>query len=315
MQSFKFTKLSPKYPLQNEKSHTAVVSKEISFNNGKPTSPRTNEEVIAFHGYRHKLLRKPRIIDTQTRLIGEGGVNEYYNIKKYPFCSLFKFNQALQANILPKGISPTHPININIQNININNIHYYNRRTGIKKTKDTTSNKEQVSYFPILTAPNIDDSNKKIKQSKKVFKKIRLVDLDKLKTIKKNEEKEVMSAQHKKIILSNKKIDVVEDNNDSFLDELADILHNVEEKLAENKIEFDKIEVQSPLETEANLHMNINIEDINRVNSQRPQTSYGGLSARKKSMQNSLRQKSSKQTTERLLINLPNSQIIKILKE
>lgn len=38
----------------------------------------------------------------------------------------------------------------------------------------------------------------------------------------------------------------------------------------------------------------INYEHFQQVNSKRPQTSYGGISARQKSLQNSLRQKSSK---------------------
>ncbi len=38
----------------------------------------------------------------------------------------------------------------------------------------------------------------------------------------------------------------------------------------------------------------INFAQLQEVNSKRPQTSYGGISARQKSLQNSLRQRSSK---------------------
>jgi len=49
----------------------------------------------------------------------------------------------------------------------------------------------------------------------------------------------------------------------------------------------------------------INYEHFQQVNSKRPTTSYGGISARQKSLQNSLRQKSSRQDDkgEKNLIN------------
>lgn len=303
MQSYKYSKLSSKLSQRNEKSHTAGVSKEISLTNNKPSTPRTNEEVIAFHAHRHKILKKPKISDAQTNLFTEKNMN------KFTFCNLFKFNQAIESGFLPKGISLLHPTNINIQNININNIHYHSGSNALKQTKESImiKDKNDKHCFPIITpiqtstAPKIENiSNRNMQPSKGIAKKkIRLVDLDKLK-------KKPLKIEEK--ILSNKKIEVVEDNNDSFFDEVVDLLHNVEEKPKNKEIGLDNINVESPLMTEANTankNSNINIADICRVNAQRPQTSYGGLSERKKSIQNSLRQKSSKQTTERLVINLP----------
>ena len=95
-----------------------------------------------------------------------------------------------------------------------------------------------------------------------------------------------------------------EGNNDSFIDELTDILNNVQSS-KENKaekprsifLENDK-EKEDSLENKSDKSDNdnddkepdprINFEHINKINTARPLTSYGGLNTRKKNLQRAL---------------------------
>lgn len=111
--------------------------------------------------------------------------------------------------------------------------------------------------------------------------------------------KKTIEKDHKDNLTGNQKnrgktIEVQEDNNDSFLNEVVDLLKHVEKPSENNEKQDNKIE---PVKEEE-VDPRINFEKINELNKQRPLTSYGGLMARKKSLQNSLRQQSSKNKKE-----------------
>ena len=87
-----------------------------------------------------------------------------------------------------------------------------------------------------------------------------------------------------------------EENNDSFINELEDILTGVSNKGNKNE------EVKNAINAAGNAESNgddeqqqqvpdprINFEQINEVNKSRPQTSYGGLNARRKKLQIALK--------------------------
>ena len=171
------------------------------------------------------------------------------------------------------------PININVQNININNYHYY-KYPFLKKNIKTESDSE---IFPLITntCPNIENINNnvdnlnynkminnnnyiaqknnfsiKFNQNyfRKSFRRVRLVDLKKIKNHQ-NEKKNTINSERtenknleliknkketntnpiiikEKDNLENPNIEIIKGNedNDSFIDELTDLLINVDEK-------------------------------------------------------------------------------------
>ena len=128
--------------------------------------------------------------------------------------------------------------------------------------------------------------------NKNKIKRIKLVDLKKIK-LHSNEDKSIKSVNINCNNLNvnnidkkyqNKRIEVVEDNNDSFLDELVDLLRNVEVK---DNIANTEANSNHNLLNESNeqSEIKINCDLINNNNYMaRPQTSYGGLNDRKKKM-------------------------------
>ena len=88
------------------------------------------------------------------------------------------------------------------------------------------------------------------------------------------------------------KNNVCEENNDSFINELNDLLSNVkvnndsqphfQENIEENNKNNDSDDDDKEPDPR------INFEQINRVNKSRPQTSYGGINARRKNLQSAM---------------------------
>ena len=187
------------------------------------------------------------------------------------------------------NFSSQRPININIQNININNYNYYNQPILFKRRVNTAANDE---HFPIITMTSPNENIVTEAGNKNKIKRIKLVDLKKLK-IRSNENKSIKSVNINCNNLNvnnidkkyqNKRIEVVEDNNDSFLDELVDLLRNVEVK---DNIANTEANSNHNLLNESNeqSEIKINCDLINNNNYMaRPQTSYGGLNDRKKKM-------------------------------
>lgn len=87
-----------------------------------------------------------------------------------------------------------------------------------------------------------------------------------------------------------------EENNDSFINELEDILTGVSNKGSKNEEVKNAINATSNAENNGDDEQQqqvpdprINFEQINEVNKSRPQTSYGGLNARRKKLQIALK--------------------------
>ena len=85
-----------------------------------------------------------------------------------------------------------------------------------------------------------------------------------------------------------------EENNDSFINELEDILTGVNNKGNSNEevknANVNNANVEGHDEDEQQVpDPRINFEQINEVNKSRPQTSYGGLNARRKKLQIALK--------------------------
>ena len=146
------------------------------------------------------------------------------------------------------------PININIQNININNYNIYN---NVDKKLPIINDSKNFNSIETL--------------HKQKMKKIKVIDIQKIKSH--NSRPNTVDKIKEERVPTKNKIEVCEDNNDSFMDELADLLINV------NNTNKKDIEEDKP----------INIEQVNKFRAKRPETSYGGLYDRKKSLQTALK--------------------------
>ena len=127
------------------------------------------------------------------------------------------------------------------------------------------------------------------------FHKIKIVDMQKIKEKIKNKEIENELKKNKNItenkteINFNSRKNINSKPNDSFIDELTNLLINVnmnkklEEENKQNEENNDK-----SIENDKEPDPRINFERINKLNQSRPQTSYGGLNTRRKNLQNAL---------------------------
>ena len=93
------------------------------------------------------------------------------------------------------------------------------------------------------------------------------------------------------------------ENNDSFINELNDILSNVNGKNEENKNIDEVYKNDSSEDDDKEPDPRINFEQISRLNKSRPQTSYGGLNVRRKNLQSALNNR--KENNRPVTSNLP----------
>jgi hypothetical protein len=198
------------------------------------------------------------------------------------------------------------PINMNVQNINNNEINYNNDNNEnnnkdnqrklpkiinsidgkgrnpyyFNKTSGIIGFNKGISYNSLKDLSENNNNNNNNPQSK--FKRLKIIE-------KKN---------------SKEKKDLIEENNDSFIDELTDILNNVNNNKNKNInqqqiiLEDSKDNLNNSMNDEENKSEDdiepdprINFEHINQLNQKRPQTSYGGLNTRRKNLQTALQGK------------------------
>ena len=105
-----------------------------------------------------------------------------------------------------------------------------------------------------------------------------------------------------------------EENNDSFINELEDILTGVNNKGNANEevknANVNNANVEGHDEDEQQVpDPRINFEQINEVNKSRPQTSYGGLNARRKKLQIALKSAKYRTTSSNNNNNINNNNI------
>ena len=183
----------------------------------------------------------------------------HLKIIKKPLSSSNLHSKKFNIKKLIKKNQNKRPININIQNLNINNYNYYNGSQPmlIKRRINTA----EVNNFPMITKTcpndninrvNIFNSNNNIFEQKR--NRIKLINIKKINHIIHDSTKPHRTVDKK---YQTKKIDLVEDNNDSFIDELTDILKNVEVK---NKI--TSTEMNSELDLEQS-EIEINVDVVN----------------------------------------------------
>ena len=126
-------------------------------------------------------------------------------------------------------------------------------------------------------------------------------------------DKEKNDLKEKEKIIKNKeneeKNNLCEENNDSFINELNDLFSNVKSNndsqphLKENIDEINKNNDSDDDDKEPDPR--INFEQISRLNKSRPQTSYGGLNARRKNLQSAIQNVRNKNNNRPTTCNIP----------
>ena len=197
--------------------------------------------------------------------------------------------------------------NTNYKLTNINTINNYKPSTSLNDTFKYKLIKEQLLNIN-KNINKLQNNNKNEKEKKKLhFNKnyfnskaiihnnnnninLKILTNKRRENLEKNDNKfEIKGKEIKKILY--------EENNDSFINELNDLFLNVKEKNQEQINQNDKI-IESDDDKEPDPR--INFEEINKVNKSRPQTSYGGLNARRKNLENALKNKKNRPATSNL---------------
>ena len=192
---------------------------------------------------------------------------------------------------------PEKPIDINIQNININQINYY---------KNDNNNNENSNNDNQRKLPKIINNNEIKGRNPYYFNKTsgiigfnKGISYNSLKDLSENNNPQL---KFKRLKIIEKK-NLIEENNDSFIDELTDILNDVNNNkninqqqiiLEDSKDNLNNSinnEEENKSEDDIEPDPRINFEHINQLNQKRPQTSYGGLNTRRKNLQTALKGK------------------------
>ena len=186
-------------------------------------------------------------------------LNSYKEINKYKTSKEEKMNQN-NANI-------------------INNINSYNNNKEHKEKKKYHMNKNSFNTKTI-----IHNNNKYYNNINQINNNIIL--------FKNNNKKEKDDIREK--ILKKKeneeKNNICEENNDSFLNELNVLFSNVKPNNNDSQQHIKNYENNKNNDSDDDREPDprINFEQINKVNESRPQTSYGGLNARRKNLKSAI---------------------------
>ena len=193
---------------------------------------------------------------------------------------------------------PEKPIDINIQNININQINYYNNDNN---NNENSNNDNQRKLPKIINNNEIKGRNlfNYFNKTSGLIGFNKGLSYNSLKDLSENNNPQL---KFKRLKIIEKK-NLIEENNDSFIDELTDILNDVNNNkninqqqiiLEDSKDNLNNSinnEEENKSEDDIEPDPRINFEHINQLNQKRPQTSYGGLNTRRKNLQTALQGK------------------------
>ena len=193
---------------------------------------------------------------------------------------------------------PEKPIDINIQNININQINYYNNDNN---NNENSNNDNQRKSPKIINNNEIKGRNlfNYFNKTSGLIGFNKGLSYNSLKDLSENNNPQL---KFKRLKIIEKK-NLIEENNDSFIDELTDILNDVNNNkninqqqiiLEDSKDNLNNSinnEEENKSEDDIEPDPRINFEHINQLNQKRPQTSYGGLNTRRKNLQTALKGK------------------------
>ena len=259
-----------KFNIFNKTSGT-IGFKGLSFNSGLAALRNTNYKFNNINNNNScKILNEHKDtfkgLITKEQILNQNNTNYKNIIKDINKIKILQFN------------------NVNFNDIQDKKNIYINKNTFNKKT--IIHNNNSNKYFNNM---NINQANNNIILFKNIKKE-------------KNDIKEKYKS-----IENEEKNNLCEENNDSFINELNDLFSNVKENndsiqpFQENIEENNKNNESDEDDKEPDPR--INFEQINRVNKSRPQTSYGGLNARRKNLQSAIqneRNKKNRPTTSNI---------------
>ena len=200
-----------------------------------------------------------------------------------------------------KGISSFRNTNYKINNFNNNNnfksINLLNDTIKYKIVKEQLLSQKENNNLLFINNMKIDKDNKKIKINKNSFNIKTVINNHKSNNNQKNININMFKNNNKKILSerNENKIDskgkenhLCEENNDSFINELNDLFSNVKgngESKQNLQEQMDENDNNNDSDNDKEPDRRINFEQISKINKSRPQTSYGGLNARRKNLQ------------------------------
>ena len=226
------------------------------------------------------------------------------NINNLNSCKILNPNKDIFKGLLSKE-----------QMVSPNNTNYKNIIQDMNKIKNLQFNKTNINDIKNKKNLHINKNtfNKKtiIHNNNKYFNNLNINQVNNnIVVIFKNNKKDKDDTKEKQKGKENEeKNNLCEENNDSFINELNDLFSNVKENndsinhFQENIDENNKNNESDDDDDDKEPDPRINFEQINRVNKSRPQTSYGGLNARRKNLQSAIqneRNKKNRPTTSNI---------------
>ena len=225
------------------------------------------------------------------------------NINNLNSCKILNPNKDIFKGLLSKE-----------QMVSPNNTNYKNIIQDMNKIKNLQFNKTNINDIKNKKNLHINKNtfNKKtiIHNNNKYFNNLNINQVNNnIVVIFENNKKDKDDTKEKQKGKENEeKNNLCEENNDSFINELNDLFSNVKENndsinhFHENLDENNKNN-ESEDDDDKEPDPRINFEQINRLNKSRPQTSYGGLNARRKNLQSAIqneRNKKNRPTTSNI---------------
>ena len=226
------------------------------------------------------------------------------NINNLNSCKILNPNKDIFKGLLSKE-----------QMVSPNNTNYKNIIQDMNKIKNLQFNKTNINDIKNKKNLHINKNtfNKKtiIHNNNKYFNNLNINQVNNnIVVIFENNKKDKDDTKEKQKGKENEeKNNLCEENNDSFINELNDLFSNVKENndsinhFQENIDENNKNNESDDDDDDKEPDPRINFEQINRVNKSRPQTSYGGLNARRKNLQSAIqneRNKKNRPTTSNI---------------
>ena len=210
---------------------------------------------------------------------------KFNNVNNLNSCKLLNSHNEIFKYKISKEqiINPNNKNNLNINNLNnLLNLQFNNTNISTNKEKK----KIYINKNSFNTKTTIHNNNK-------YYNNMNVNQINNNLILFKNNKKEKDEIKEKSKGKENEeKNNVCEENNDSFINELNDLLSNVkvnndsqphfQENIEENNKNNDSDDDDKEPDPR------INFEQINRVNKSRPQTSYGGINARRKNLQSAM---------------------------
>lgn len=252
--------------------------------------PILNDEYDTMNPQRLKLIKRKRSTEMHSQLDTKL-INDYNQFRhKYALSSISKINQQESKLSLLKKVS--FEKNIMVKRMEKNqllNFYYNNTKESEDNKKGTIVKQEKSSnYFPIISTPNHEISSSRIindeNKQQSTCKKISLICIDNhlSKSSRQNQKRSAEVKVKKNLTEVKRIVKVIKENNDSFYDEVKELLNSVEGKctrMERNKMESCNDEIKDTVIKEEN---KIDYKKINLINEARPQTSYGRISLRRR---------------------------------